>query len=316
MSERDEVRADAETDEASPAAGGPAAVSPSAQEGDAPAAVRHDARGKAKPSPFATWKRGSTGPLDLLKHSELRYSTDGLEFIRTIVRILVIAMFICAIAATYVMKRYVAGNSPAGTFIIVFCWSMPIIIYCPLSVIFHIRKSYLVRVENGRLIYRRYFIRTEIPLSEIDDALETQPAIRDRNGVWIPKRHRRTPLLAIDTLPGLPYIEQLCSFLRCRLPEEPAASEKSTIFSLGVILLLLISNVFVFTGFISPGLSASHLGIRTGLILDAVGILFIWFGSTGTRSMRYEKKKGDENKETAEERQKEQSVKSAPSEAL
>ena len=156
MSERDEVRADAETDEASPAAGGPAAVSPSAQEGDAPAAVRHDARGKAKPSPFATWKRGSTGPLDLLKHSELRYSTDGLEFIRTIVRILVIAMFICAIAATYVMKRYVAGNSPAGTFIIVFCWSMPIIIYCPLSVIFHIRKSYLVRVENGRLIYRLF----------------------------------------------------------------------------------------------------------------------------------------------------------------
>lgn len=203
MSERDEVRADAETDEASPAAGGPAAVSPSAQEGDAPAAVRHDARGKAKPSPFATWKRGSTGPLDLLKHSELRYSTDGLEFIRTIVRILVIAMFICAIAATYVMKRYVAGNSPAGTFIIVFCWSMPIIIYCPLSVIFHIRKSYLVRVENGRLIYRRYFIRTEIPLSEIDDALDTKPVIRDRNGVWIPKRHGRILLSEIDTLPGL-----------------------------------------------------------------------------------------------------------------
>ena len=74
--------------------------------------------------------------------------------------------------------------------------------------------------------------------------------------------------------------------------------------------------MFVFTGFISPGLSASHLGIRTGLILDAVGILFIWFGSTGTRSLRYEKKKGDEKKETAEERQKEQSVKSAPSEAL
>ena len=74
--------------------------------------------------------------------------------------------------------------------------------------------------------------------------------------------------------------------------------------------------MFVFTGFISPGLSASHLGIRTGLILDAVGILFIWFGSTGTRSRRYEKKKDEGKEETVGERRKEQAVKGAPSEAL
>ena len=300
-----------------PGAGGDSAGAQPAPAGS-PAAAEQDsgARGKAKPSPFASWRRGQAGSLDLLRHSELRYSTDGLEFIRTIVRILVIAMFICATVATYVMKRYVSGNSPAGTFIIVFCWSMPIIIYLPLSVIFHIRKSYLVRLEKDRLIYRRYFIKTEIPLQEIDDALDTKPVIRDRNGVWIPKRHGRILLSEIDTLPGLPYIEQLCSFLHCRLPEEPAGSEKSTIFSLGLILLLLISNVFVFTGFISPGLSASHLGIRTGLILDAVGILFIWFGSTGMRSRRYEKKKDEGKEETVGERRKEQAVKGAPSEAL
>lgn len=147
-----------------PGAGGDSAGAQPAPAGS-PAAAEQDsgARGKAKPSPFASWRRGQAGSLDLLRHSELRYSTDGLEFIRTIVRLLVIAMFICATVATYVMKRYVSGNSPAGTFIIVFCWSMPIIIYLPLSVIFHIRKSYLVRLEKDRLIYRRYFIKTEIP---------------------------------------------------------------------------------------------------------------------------------------------------------